>query len=126
MLQQLGIGSVFNCCGPQEGAGLPPVDLLAVQLALPDHRNQFPLTSTLLDGAVTQALVLLEQHPALYLHCWAGIERSPLLAVALLCRSEGLDLFTALAQVRQACPQARPLRHQLVVLESWLDATAVA
>ena len=75
---------------------------------------------------MTQALVLLEQHPALYLHCWAGIERSPLLAVALLCRSEGLDLFTALAQVRQACQQARPLRHQLVVLESWLDATAVA
>jgi hypothetical protein len=38
--------------------------------------------------------------PPLYLHCWGGIERSPLLAIGLLCRLEKLTLLDALAQVR--------------------------
>ena len=120
-LQELGIASVFSCCGAAEGPWQPPAALAAVQLALPDHRDQEPLTPQLLHSAVEQGLTLLEQHPALLVHCWAGVERAPLLAVALLCRSEGLDLFTALEQVRRACPAARPLRRQLVLLEAWLQ-----
>lgn len=120
-LQGSGIASVLSCCDPSEGPWLPPSELAAAQLALPDHRQQTPLSPALLDQAIGLALPLLAQHPALYLHCWAGLERAPLLAVALLCRAEGLDLFTALAQVRQACPSARPLRQQLVVLEQWLE-----
>ncbi len=119
-LQAMGVASVFSCCGCDEGLWQPPPGLHAVQLQLPDHRNQLPLTAALFDQAVDQALVLLERHPALYVHCWAGLERSPLLAVALLCRSEGLDLFTALEQVRRAHPQAQPLPGHLELLERWL------
>lgn len=124
-LQAMGIASVFSCCAASEAPWQPPATLTTLQLALPDHRSQIPLTPELLDRVVDQALQLMEQQPALFVHCWAGIERAPLLAVALLCRSEGLDLFTALGQVRQACPQARPLRRQLVLLEGWLGAAAV-
>ena len=119
-LQAMGIASVISCCAASEAAWQPPTALKTLQLALPDHRNQIPLTPQLLDRAVNQAQALLQHQPALFIHCWAGIERAPLLAVALLCRSEGLEFFTALTQVRQSCPWARPLRRQLVVLESWL------
>jgi predicted protein tyrosine phosphatase len=79
------------------------------------------MTRELLADALDAALELYQQAPPLYLHCWAGMERSPLLAVGLLCRAEGLDVFEALAQVRSQHTIAKPLIPHLVLLESILE-----
>lgn len=78
------------------------------------------MTSELLDQAISAAHDLYRNGLPLYLHCWAGMERSPLVAVGLLCRAESLDLFDALAQVRSQHPIAKPLVSHLVILESLL------
>jgi hypothetical protein len=48
------------------------------------------------------------------------MERSPLVAIGLLCRAESLNLFEALAQVRSQHPIAKPLIPHLLILETLL------
>lgn len=120
-LEACGIRRVFSCCHPSEAPWNPPPHWPVRQLALPDHRSPHPLEEPLL----RQAIGLLEEldgqgSGALYLHCWAGQERSALMAVALLSRSEGLPLLEALAQVRRCHPQAQPIMAQLALLEQVL------
>jgi hypothetical protein len=120
-LEASGIQRVFSCCHPSEAPWAPPPHWSARQRPLPDHRSPEPLSEALL----RQAIAELEELQALgqgglYLHCWAGQERSPLMAVALLCRSEGLALLDALALVRRCHPQAQPILAQLALLEQVL------
>lgn len=68
-----------------------------------------------------ESMLAADNAPPLYLHCWAGMERSPLLAVGLLCRQEAMPFFDALAQVRSLHREARPITAHLVVLEKLLS-----
>lgn len=122
-LEAAGIGQVFSCCDPGEGCWTPPGHWRSERLALPDHRGSTVVSATQLEEALDrlQAMLTAEDAPALYLHCWAGMERSPLLAVGLLCRLENLPFFDALAQVRSLHRDARPITAHLVVLEEVLS-----
>jgi hypothetical protein len=120
-LEACGIRRVFSCCDPSEGPWTPPPHWQARQLALPDHRVAEPLSEHLLRQAIAELEQLYGQgRGGLYLHCWAGQERSALLAVALLCRSEALPLLEALALVRRCHPPAQPILAQLALLEDVL------
>lgn len=119
-LQHRGVRSIFSCCHPDEGPWHPPPEWRQLCFTLPDHRHPEAMTRELLEAALNAALEIYREDPPLYLHCWAGMERSPLLAVGLLCRTENLELFDALAQVRSAHPIARPLIAHLLILESIL------
>jgi hypothetical protein len=122
-LEASGIGQVFSCCDPNEAEWQPPAHWRSAQLTLPDHRSSVPPTAEQLRQALDQLQAMLSgDHAPLYLHCWAGMERSPLLAVGLLCRLEGLPFFDALAQVRSLHPQAKPITAHLVVLEELLSS----
>lgn len=125
LLAAQGIGRVFCCCSAAEGHWQPPTDWPAEQLALPDYRHPGTLTPPLLAEAIARVTRLYQQPAApeaggLYLHCWAGQQRSPLLATALLHQSEGISLWEALAQVRRLHPASRPINSQLAVLEELL------
>lgn len=120
LLEQQGVQSIFSCCDPSEGPWQPPQHWRQGRVSLPDHRNPEQMTPALLEHGLHAALELYQAAPPLYLHCWAGMERSPLLAVGLLCRAEGLELFEALAQVRAQHPIAKPLVPHLVILEAIL------
>jgi hypothetical protein len=120
-LEASGVRRVFSCCHPDEAPWGPPPHWPARRLALPDHRSPAPLEEPLLRQAIAELEQLHAQADgALYLHCWAGQERSALMAVALLSRSEGLSVFDALAQVRRCHPQAQPIMAQLALLEQVL------
>lgn len=120
-LQQQGVQSIFSCCDSEEGPWQPPQHWRQLRHPLPDHRQPTAMTRELLEDALNAALDLYRAAPPLYLHCWAGMERSPLLAVGLLCKSESLDVFDALAQVRAQHPIAKPLIPHLVILETILS-----
>jgi protein-tyrosine phosphatase len=70
-----------------------------------------------LAAALIQAESVIETQPATYLHCFAGRERSALVAVGLLARSQGLDVLKALERVRLCHPSASPIFSDLDQLE---------
>jgi hypothetical protein len=121
-LEAAGIRQVFSCCDPAEASWEPPGHWNSSQLTLPDHRCSTPPTAAQLHQALEQleGMLTSDQRP-LYLHCWAGMERSPLLAVGLLCRMESFPFFDALSQVRSLHPPAKPITAHLVVLEQLLS-----
>ncbi|MCP9833681.1 hypothetical protein KBY95_05655 [Cyanobium sp. Aljojuca 7A6] len=72
--------------------------------------------------ALARAKDLVDDAAPVYLHCMAGYERSPLLAVGLTARLRGFDMLAALAWVRRCHPMAMPIYTHLVMLESILSS----
>lgn len=122
-LDAAGFRQVFSCCDPAEGPWQPPDHWRHEAVVLPDHRQSTPPSKEQLQEALDRLEAMFSGPDAdpLYLHCWAGMERSPLLAVGLLCRIEPLPFFDALAQLRNLHPPARPITAHLVVLEDVLS-----
>lgn len=117
-LDEAGFRSRFSCCYSEENTFAPvPVHWTSAGVPLPDHREQEPLLEEKLELAIATASSLLENRPPLYLHCWAGRERSALIAVALMAREKRGDLFEALEWVRRCHPPASPIYDHLEVLD---------
>jgi hypothetical protein len=121
-LENAGFQSRFSCCYPDEETGLIlPSGWMSDRVALPDHRAQEPMQQERLAEALARAEHLMIQIPPLYLHCMAGCERSPLLAVGLTARRRGVDTLAALAWVRRCHPMAMPIYDHLALLETILS-----
>lgn len=126
-LEQAGFRSRFSCCYPDEetGLGVPP-GWTSDRVSLPDHRQQEPMEEARLALALARAEALVTDTAPVYLHCMAGCERSPLLAVGLTARLRGLDMLAALAWVRRCHPMAMPNYDHLVMLEDILSSMTSA
>lgn len=121
-LEEAGIRSRFSCCYPEEeSALLVPPGWRSDRISLPDHRQQEPLRQERLALALARAEALVNEAAPIYLHCMAGFERSPLLAVGLTARLRGIDPLAALAWVRRCHPMAMPIYDHLVMLENLLS-----
>ena len=117
-LEEAGFRSRFSCCYPEEEVFVaPPSSWLKAGVPLPDHRRQEVLTPERLNDALNQVEMTINQQPATYLHCFAGQERSPLIAVGLLVRLRRLNVLEALDAVRLCHGNASPLYGDLHVLE---------
>ena len=120
-LEQAGFRSRFSCCYPEEEIfAAAPSSWLCDRVSLPDHRRQESMKPEQLVRALVKAEAVIESHPATYVHCFAGQERSPLIAVGLLARSQSVDVFTALDRVRLCHPFASPIFRDLDELERLL------
>jgi hypothetical protein len=120
-LEEAGFRSRFSCCYPEEEEGIIlPVGWRSDRVSLPDHREQEEMQAERLALAIRQAQVLLSEAPPVYLHCMAGRERSPLVAVGLTARVRGIDMLGALAWVRRCHPIAMPIYPHLVLLDALL------
>ncbi len=121
-LEEAGFRSRFSCCYPEEESDLiVPPGWRSDRVSLPDHRQQEPLREERLALALARAEVLLIDAAPIYLHCMAGYERSPLLAVGLTARLRGIDPLAALAWVRRCHPMAMPIYDHLVMLDTLLS-----
>ncbi len=67
---------------------------------------------------VLAELTRLLAHGPVYLHCVAGVERSPLVAMAWLIHNRRMSWQAALDYVQQTHPGTSPLPEQLAVLRS--------
>lgn len=122
-LEEAGLRARFSCCYPHElTAAQPPEHWLCDAYSLPDHRRQEKLTVASLSEALARAHALFLQGLPVYLHCMAGIERSPLIAVGLLAIHRQQSLFDALEWVRRCHPASRPIYSQLELLEQVLSS----
>lgn len=119
-LEEAGFRSRFSCCYCDEEVVSIPAHWSSDSIALPDHREQEPMLAERLELAIASARFLLESGPPVYLHCWAGRERSPLVAVGVMAHEKRGDLFEALEWVRRCHPQASPLYGHLELLDQIL------
>lgn len=69
-----------------------------------------------LDEGVAMLRRLLDEGQVVYLHCSAGVNRSPSIALGYLVRVRGHSVEEALGLVQQARPGARPYPEVLDVL----------
>lgn len=122
-LDAAGFRSRFSCCYPdEERQSFPPKSWLQARVSLPDHRLQEDLKLEQLRSAIEQASELLHQAPAMYLHCLAGMERSPLVAVGIVAKEKNIDLLSALDAIRMCHPPAKPMYEHLDVLDQLIRA----
>jgi protein-tyrosine phosphatase len=126
LLRQAGINAVFNCCYPDEDLHLPAVPAAwgwrSLRCPLPDHRAQVPLQEDTLKQTLEALCDLYADSDCLYVHCWAGQERSVLMGIGLLALQQQLTIFQALDHTKRQHPPARPLFAQLALLEQVLNA----
>lgn len=117
-LDDAGLRSRFSCCYEHEleFASIPP-HWRTFRFSLPDHRRQEPLDIHRLSAALNAAESIFLESPPLYVHCMAGIERSPLIAIGLTARARQLSLFDALDWVRRCHPASLPIYSHLELLE---------
>ncbi|MCP9841764.1 dual specificity protein phosphatase family protein [Synechococcus sp. J7-Johnson] len=118
-LEGLGVCSVVSLSAVEEA---PPPGGMAerfhcVRLPLPDHRHGCPPSIEQLGEVLVQLTMLCPQGPV-FLHCFAAVERAPLVAMAWLIHSRNMGWGDALDYVQQTHPGTSPLPDQLAVLRS--------
>jgi atypical dual specificity phosphatase len=77
-----------------------------------------------IERAATTVLAWLHAGERVYVHCRAGMQRSAVVATAIVALQEQLDPLEALRRVRERNPQANPLAHQRQDLLSWWETRA--
>ncbi|MFQ6539986.1 MULTISPECIES: protein-tyrosine phosphatase family protein [Aphanothece] len=120
LLENAGLQGVLSLCAREEAPPPPQLEerFRCRRLVLPDsHSGRAPEPGEL-QAAVTALEALLREGPV-YLHCQAGLERSPLVAMAWLMRHRRLDLQAALEYLREVHPASRPQAEQLAALRAW-------
>jgi len=114
-----GIAAVLSLCSEAEAP--PPAGLEqrfpCRRLVLPDHRQERLPDLAELQAALA-ALEALRQHGAVYVHCVAAMERSPLVCLAWLVSRHGLSPQRALDYLMKVHPGTSPLPGQLALLRS--------
>lgn len=117
-LQEAGICAVLSLCSEAEA---PPPDgfassFITRRLVLPDHRVAEPMQPAQLEQALGLLAELTPNGPV-YVHCVAGVERSPLVCMAWLVRRHGQSPQRALDYLMQVHPGTNPLPHQWRLLQ---------
>ena len=87
------------------------------RFVLPDHRSGRLPQEDELQAALQQLLSLHQLHGAVYVHCVAGMERSPLVCLAWLVQQHHLTPARALDYLMQVHPGTNPLPGQLALLQ---------
>ena len=121
-LKNAGIEAVLALCDESEGEMLPAIEasFQTWRYVLPDRHYREKLTPVQLAAAVEIVHQSLQNKKPIYVHCFAGIERSPTVCIAYLCRYNQQNLWEALEWVKSVHPRTCPTTEQLQVLEQFI------
>lgn len=124
ILQELQIRSILSLCS--EGEGTPPESLLSVchweRFPLPDSHWTDHLTLEMLTGAIEKLHRLQSATPPVYIHCLAGVERSPTVCIAYLCYFNKLKVWEGLRYLKQVHRSTNPTVEQLKVIQALVES----
>lgn len=127
-LREAGVTAVYSLCaedeyadGELEGAigALQAAGMWLGGVPTIDFGNLLPGA---LERASEEVAELLDEGQRVYLHCRAGLQRSAVVAAAVLARRDGLEPADALRAIRRRKRDAEPLPHQVEDLERWWEA----
>ncbi len=118
-LKDNGIKSILSLCSIDEAPELENMtkDFECSRLVLPDHRSSRKLEVNELLLAV-EKLAKLKTFGPVYVHCFAGVERSPIVCMTWLVKEHGLTPQRALDYLMQTHPGTNPLPAQFEILSS--------
>ncbi|OLP15696.1 hypothetical protein BST81_25030 [Leptolyngbya sp. 'hensonii'] len=115
VLAQANIRVVLSLCANSEEPLPEDVSqsFRCLRLVLPDSHYRSEMKPSQLMAAVDMIQHSIEHHLPIYVHCLAGIERSPTVCIAYLCRYRNLELWEALNWLKQVHPLSMPTESQL-------------
>ncbi len=121
-LKAFGIRSILTLCGEEEGKLAPqvPTDFQWQRFLLPDSHYAEKMTAEKLKAAIDLARDFIKTDAPLYVHCLAGMERSPTVCVGYLCLYEKMQVWEALNLVKSNNPRTNITPDQIQVLQSLL------
>ena len=116
-LKRKKIQSILTLCDPSEGE-LPikfKEEFNCEHYFLPDHRSKRFPTEEEIKSSINLVEKLME-NGSVYVHCFAGVERSPLVCIAYLMKNNNLEVQDALEYLMQIHTSTNPLKGQLATL----------
>ena len=124
-LLQSGIQAVLTLCGEQEG-NLPIGFAERFQwrrLMLPDSHYDEAMQPIALQEAVDYLAETIAAQKPTYVHCLAGMERSPTVCVTYLCLHQKMPVWEALKWVKDCNPRTSITSEQLQVIQKVLQGS---
>ena len=117
-LKKNGIISILSLCSKEEVLSDFDIEefFLVKRVVLPDHKYKVAPTITNLNMALTKLSEIITIGPV-YVHCVAGIERSPLVCMAWLIKNHNLTPIQALDYLMEVHNGTNPLPEQLSLLK---------
>ncbi len=112
-----GINGILSLCSNEEN----PFNINLKEyfnyrnILLPDHKYKTLLTIDKLKQAL-ENLSILKKHGSVYVHCLAGVERSPLVCMGWLVKNHNLTPTQALDYLMNIHSGTNPLPQQLKLL----------
>jgi protein-tyrosine phosphatase len=122
-MAQNGIKVLLSLCDETEGA-LPQSfgqQFRCLRFVLPDSHYARALKVEQLIEVVNLVHQTIQHQQPLYVHCLAGIERSPTVCIAYLCQYYNLELWEAMNWIKQAHPSSTPSTAQVRVLREFVN-----
>ena len=116
-LKRKNISSILSLCRAEEVSTEIKFDdyFKTLRVELPDHKYKNSLTIDQLNLAL-DALETLKANGPVYVHCFAGIERSPLVCMAWLVKKHHLTPTQALDYLMTVHKGTNPLPEQFKIL----------
>ena len=111
-LEENGIRSILNLCDEEEAPFVDSSKLKIIRYSLPDHKHKNIVTIQQINDAVNYLEELLSYGPV-FVHCYASVERSPLICTAWLVKKLNLSLAVALDYMKQIHKETNPLSKQI-------------
>ncbi len=117
-LSEEGIKSILSLCGENESNSDLELDKLFhhKRFVLPDHKTGEIVSSIELNQSLS-IIRDLKRYGPVFVHCFAAVERSPLVCMAWLMKEHHLTLQQSLDYLMQTNPGTNPLPDQLKVLK---------
>ena len=124
-LKKNGIKSVFCLCNEIECPKLNYEDygIYFKRLVLPDHKSKSLLSIELLENAFKNLKKLIQTNSPVFIHCYAAVERSPLLCLTYLIKEKDMHFDDALAYMMQVHKSTNPMNSQLKILKEFCLAS---
>jgi protein-tyrosine phosphatase len=130
-LRNAGVTAIFNLVQDteyQRAGGREACAAALAQAGIREERIEVvdygSLRTDHIELAATTVLAWLDAGERVYVHCRAGMQRSAVVAGAVVALREGLEPLEALRCIRVRNPQANPLAHQRKDLLRWWDTRA--
>ena len=116
-LRQKNIKSILNLCNEEEAPILEGVEetFHFKRFTLPDHKvNKNILVSEINESI--EIISILKRNGPVFVHCFAAVERSPLICMAWLVVKNKISPQRALDYLMQVHPRTNPLPSQFKLL----------
>lgn len=114
---------ILSLCADSERP-LPPElsqQFRCLRLVLPDSHYATEMKPEQLVAAVKVVHRSFTNNLPIFVHCLAGVERSPTVCIAYLCRHHHLELWEAVNWLKQVHPFAMPTKSQIRVVQEFLE-----